>query len=349
MFRKGFVIMVAFCLGMSVMLTDVEAAGSSSDSQKLKEIQQNKKKTESELNKTQSSLKEKEEKVRELETQLGKMKDELAKHQQDLAENEKRLKEQEARFRAMLVRMYEKGESQYLVHLLTAESFSDFLQRFETVRLILKHERNTLDGYIETKQNIQKLMAAIQEQEEKLKPVYEEAKKELGEYQTLYKKQKSELAHLKHQEELTLEAIAEKNRLVAAANAGGSYGSGQLTWPTRPKGTITDYFGTRGGRHEGIDIGLPLGTPIVAADSGVVVLTKSNPGGYGYYVVIDHGNGLKTLYAHMYPSTVRVSVGQRVSKGQQIAEVGNNGKSTGPHLHFETHKNGRPVNPLSYY
>ncbi len=91
-----------------------------------------------------------------------------------------------------------------------------------------------------------------------------------------------------------------------------------------------------------------MGSPIVAAASGIVVLTKSDPDGYGYYVVIDHGNGLKTLYAHMYPSTVQVEVGDRVEKGQQIASVGNYPQLV-PYLHFEIHENGRPVDPLQYY
>nr|WP_255516925.1 MULTISPECIES: M23 family metallopeptidase [Thermoactinomyces] len=120
-----------------------------------------------------------------------------------------------------------------------------------------------------------------------------------------------------------------------------------LAWP-QPGGKVSSEFGERNGNHEGIDIKNSMGSPIVAAASGIVVLTKSDPDGYGYYVVIDHGNGLKTLYAHMYPSTVQVEVGDRVEKGQQIASVGNYPQLV-PYLHFEIHENGKPVDPLQYY
>ena len=99
--------------------------------------------------------------------------------------------------------------------------------------------------------------------------------------------------------------------------------------------------------HEGVDIGAPEGTPIVAAADGVVI--KSGPAsGYGWVIVIDHGGGLTTVYGHMYHSTVVVSQGEAVSKGQKIASIGNNGRSTGPHLHFEVRMNGNSLDPLKY-
>ncbi|PRX40920.1 transglycosylase-like protein with SLT domain [Planifilum fimeticola] len=113
-------------------------------------------------------------------------------------------------------------------------------------------------------------------------------------------------------------------------------------------GEITSPFGWRWGRmHEGVDIGAPEGTPIVAAADGVVI--KSGPAsGYGWVIVIDHGGGLTTVYGHMYHSTVVVSQGEAVSKGQKIASIGNNGRSTGPHLHFEVRMNGNSLDPLKY-
>jgi murein DD-endopeptidase MepM/ murein hydrolase activator NlpD len=118
----------------------------------------------------------------------------------------------------------------------------------------------------------------------------------------------------------------------------------QMSWPVN--GVLTSTFGWRWGRmHNGIDIGAPTGTSISAASGGYVYFAGSM-GGYGNVVLIDHGGGLTTLYAHQ--SQVKASVGQTVSRGQQIGLVGSTGHSTGPHLHFEVRKNGVPVDPLGY-
>jgi murein DD-endopeptidase MepM/ murein hydrolase activator NlpD len=100
-----------------------------------------------------------------------------------------------------------------------------------------------------------------------------------------------------------------------------------------------------GSLHPGIDIGAGMGTPIKAAASGRVIVAAYS-GGYGNLVVIDHGNGLATAYAHQ--SRIAVSVGQEVSQGQVIGYVGSTGFSTGPHLHFEVRVNGSPADPMGY-
>lgn len=137
-------------------------------------------------------------------------------------------------------------------------------------------------------------------------------------------------------------------QIQAAQGGGGSSGSGVsssgLIWPV--SGPITSPFGERwGGFHPGIDIGASMGTPIKAAASGRVIVSGYN-GGYGNLVVIDHGNGLATAYAHQ--SSIAVSVGQQVGQGQVIGYVGSTGFSTGPHLHFEVRVNGSPVDPMGY-
>lgn len=130
--------------------------------------------------------------------------------------------------------------------------------------------------------------------------------------------------------------------------------SGQFLWPVEG-GRLTSEFGPRvhpikrtQKSHNGIDIAKAQGAPILASDSGIVV--ESRPaGGYGWKITIDHGNGYQTVYAHMYAKDVQVKQGDRVAKGQKIALVGNNGWSTGPHLHFEIKRNGRVINPLPVF
>jgi murein DD-endopeptidase MepM/ murein hydrolase activator NlpD len=132
--------------------------------------------------------------------------------------------------------------------------------------------------------------------------------------------------------------VASRGTSASASTSGGM-------WPV--SGTITSRFGMRWGKlHKGIDIAAPTGTDVHASMAGKVTFSGWDNGGYGYLVIIDHGNGLVTYYGHN--SKLLVSVGQTVSKGEHIADVGSTGDSTGSHCHFEIRKNGTPVNPLSY-
>lgn len=111
---------------------------------------------------------------------------------------------------------------------------------------------------------------------------------------------------------------------------------------------ITSRYGGRWGRfHHGIDLAAPSGTPIYAAESGTVTVSTTNGRGYGYYIKINHGSGVSTIYAHC--SALLVEAGQSVEKGQLIAKSGNTGKSTGPHLHFEVLIDGNSQNPERFY
>ncbi len=150
-----------------------------------------------------------------------------------------------------------------------------------------------------------------------------------------------------------VDALAQQSASLAAAirqsqaNA-GSTGTGVspsgFIWPCN--GVVVSGFGMRWGRmHEGIDIGCGYGAPIWAAAAGTVIWSGWR-GGYGNAVVVDHGNGLATLYAHS--STLLVSVGQTVSQGETVALIGSTGNSSGPHLHFEVRVNGSAVDPLLY-
>ncbi|SKC88398.1 LysM peptidoglycan-binding domain-containing M23 family metallopeptidase [Maledivibacter halophilus] len=122
-------------------------------------------------------------------------------------------------------------------------------------------------------------------------------------------------------------------------------GTGKLAKPTS-RGILTSPFGWRWGRrHSGIDIGIPTGTDVKAADGGKVIFSGTK-GGYGKCIIIDHGGNVNTLYAHN--SELLVKKGTKVFKGQIIAKSGNTGVSTGPHLHFEVRKNNTPVNPAKY-
>ncbi|WHH61089.1 peptidoglycan DD-metalloendopeptidase family protein [Petroclostridium sp. X23] len=112
-------------------------------------------------------------------------------------------------------------------------------------------------------------------------------------------------------------------------------------------GILTSRFGSRwGSQHTGIDIAGAIGTPVTAADGGKAIFAGASGSGYGNLIIIDHGNGYQTYYAHL--NTIKIKKGDSVYKGQNIATVGATGKVTGPHLHFEVRKNGSPIDPLQY-
>lgn len=155
--------------------------------------------------------------------------------------------------------------------------------------------------------------------------------------------------YLREVDALAAESAALAARIQEAQRGAGSTGSGQpsaagFIWPC--DGVVVSGFGMRWGRmHEGIDIGCSFGTPNRAAASGTVIYAGWL-GGYGNLVVVDHGNGLSTAYAHA--STIVVAVGQSVSQGETVSLVGSTGNSSGPHLHFEVRVNGSAVDPLGY-
>lgn len=157
------------------------------------------------------------------------------------------------------------------------------------------------------------------------------------------------------------EAVDEKIQVGTKKNTYGGYYSGggtavsyggRMLWPAIGATSISSYYGKRslGGWHGALDIVRPGGSrgcPVVAAESGRVTFAGWYNSG-GYTVMIDHGNGISTLYAHMLQGSIRVSPGQRVTRGQQIGQIGATGYVTGPHLHFEVRVNGTRVNPLPY-
>lgn len=126
-----------------------------------------------------------------------------------------------------------------------------------------------------------------------------------------------------------------------------SLGTGRFSWPVPHFFKVSSQFGPRGHKHhDGIDIPAPIGTPIVAVDTGVVIYSDDGIRGYGNMIVVAHGDDLFTVYAHNKRN--KVDKGERVEKGQVIAHIGNTGRSTGPHLHFEIRVKNKVRNPAQF-
>lgn len=353
--RHIFIASLSVCLALSIWSADVHAAPSKKAEQqeKLKELQENEKTKNKQLGQAQIELNKLKKEIAPLEKQMDQYDSQLQQLNKEIAANEKLLQEQQKQLNKRVIHLYQSGEMGYMGQLISAKSFGEFLARVEGIRLIVKNDSNLVTEYKNTAKSISDKKKSIEVLHAKIKPLFAKEKAKLAEIEKKTKGLDKELANIQHDEEVTEAAIKEQERLerLASQQYSGNYGTGRLMKPGI--GSITSYYGSRWGRqHKGIDIDDnkpgPAGKKIFAADSGVVILTKSNPGGYGYYIVIKHSDGLSTLYGHMYRSTVRVKEGQRVQKGQWIADIGNNGRSTGSHLHFEVHKNGTAVDPMPY-
>ncbi len=232
----------------------------------------------------------------------------------------------------------------------------------ETITIDIKLIKSLSQEYIELEKNTK----LLNEEKVKLAKYKNELNKQQKYYNSLLEKRRELLARynqeiaktkqdIDYYEDIKKEKYEELQKYIIqsqALNRNLRYSGGRLLWPTTSN-LITSYFGYRVHPiyrttrfHSGIDIGAPYGAPIYAAESGKVILA-SYYDGYGNCIIIDHGDGVSTLYAHC--SSIIVKVGQYVSKGQIIGYVGSTGNSTGPHLHFEVRINGNPVNPLNYF
>ena len=282
--------------------------------------------------------------------------------------------EQKEALRVRMRSMEENGSLSYLAVVFEASSFSDLLSRIDFISEIMKYDKQLEDAYIAARQHVEDVKAeyeATKAEHEATKLELEQKKAELeaqiADALEVISSLESDIENYKKQfdantaQEQSLRsqidtAIAELERQQQeTVNNGGaiSSGSGSFMWPTPSTTYVSSPFGTRfhpifheNRFHSGIDIAAASGATIVAADSGTVV-SAIYSSSYGNYVVISHGNGNSTLYAHM--SSMAVTSGQAVTKGQTIGYVGSTGWSTGAHLHFEIKIGGQLVDPQSQF
>lgn len=212
-----------------------------------------------------------------------------------------------------------------------------------------KEERDNLLKELEEGKQVKDLKVEEEETKEYYIISYEEAKQLAStNVDNIENEKKSKLAKEKIEKRNTniVKNIRRGGTVSASSSSNASAMLGSLSFrrPLNSSRVSAGYLGYPG--HRGIDFPSPQGTPVMAAESGTVTTVMYSNKSYGNRVIIDHGNGISTLYGHN--STIGVSLGQKVSKGQTIAGVGSTGNSTGNHVHFEIRINGKPINPTSY-
>lgn len=261
--------------------------------------------------------------------------------------------------------IYENGMTSYLEMIFEANGIADLFTRIAVVESIVKHDNNIIDDYNAQAQQIEEAKVIIEtekneqvEAREILEGKQSVIKQKQAEKDKIINALSNDIKTLKKLEQQMLQAERTiQNQINAALNSSGQSGlvykgNGKFQFPLASYTRMSSPYGYRihpisGTRklHAGIDYAAPRGTAIYAADDGKV-LTSGWINGYGYTVSVNHGSGYVTMYAHC--SSLLVSAGQNVKRGQTIAKVGSTGNSTGNHLHFEVRVNGKTVNPAGY-
>ncbi|HBT47850.1 MAG TPA: peptidase M23 [Peptococcaceae bacterium] len=359
------------------------AAGSGSDlddlRQQQKEVeskiqQQNRllesKKSEGEellqqLEELEAEIRAKEQEIQRLEAELKVAQERVERAAAELALAEARQQERMDLFCRRLKEIYQKGQVSYLEVLLQSTSFSDFLVRMELLGKIAENDMRLVEEIKAERERIAAQKAALEAERDALAKLKRQADGERALLASRQAEKQRLLARVEEEKKRVAQAldelealsrqIAAKIRAIQEQNRRqlGPRGTSDLLWPLPGYTSISSPFGWRihpllktQRFHSGIDIPAPTGTEVLAVEDGLVIST-GYLGAYGNHIIIDHGGGFSTMYAHL--SAILVAEGQEVKRGQVIGRVGSTGWSTGPHLHFETHLRGEPTNPLQYY
>jgi len=371
------IVVLLFVFAAILPLTSILASADNiSDLQKkIQESQSKKKNIQSEINEINAEKNNLLAEIKAYDTQIEILKSEIEEMNQKIAQDDaviadvqKQLDDATAKaekqyetYKERIRVMYENGTDSFFEILLNSESFSDFLNKYEIVKQISEYDSNMVDKLEQIKKEIadkKSQLEAIKEQKVQKVNTLNSSKKTMeskaSEKDRMVAKLDNDKASLeKKLKQQDAEENAIRAQIARLQNPGTPYTGGSMVWPAPASRLITSPYGTRfhpvlkyNRFHAGIDIGAGMGTSVVAANSGKVITATYNSS-YGYYVVIDHGGGISTLYAH--GSKIITSVGANVSAGQEIMKVGSTGISTGPHLHFEVLVNGKNTDPMGYF
>ena len=304
--------------------------------------------------------------IKESEILIEEYKELIAQEEINIADTQEEYEKNYALFLDVIKFLHEEGSANYLEILLESDSFANFLTRVDTVTNILEYNKKVINNLQQTKENLEKRkqyyedwiieygeelerLAVIRknakEWQQTAKAAIEEAERKIQENIAL----QAELDREEREMQKEIERLQREYQLRQESLK--KYVGGEFLWPVpiSNKKISSDFGGRKSpitGRweqHNGIDIPAPLNTDIFAANDGTVILSQYSAG-YGNYIVIDHGGGKSTLYAHN--NTNLKKVGDTVKRGDVIAKIGTTGWSTGWHLHFGYYEDGVPLNPL---
>jgi murein DD-endopeptidase MepM/ murein hydrolase activator NlpD len=379
---------VTLSLVLTCFSANLLSAGAASYREKINELESKQAKVKEQINSLKSDIGDQEKLKDALQDEINTVQAQIDVYNGQLTEVENRLSEIEAQkeqkqndlentkqtFMTRLRAMYVSGDNSMLNVLLSANDFGDFLYRDQLLSSVTDHDNAIMEQLKADIKAVEELETQANEEKQEIQSIKSEVDAKRAELGDRMKEMNAVISELEGQKsgledqldeyaaaidefeaKIQAEAAAAAKNNNSSASQSPSYSGGAKpnaggwVWPCPGFYYISSYVGPRWGRtHNGLDIagGSIYGKPIVAARAGTVIDAGWNSGGYGNYVMINHGDGFITIYGHM--SSVAAYNGQSVSAGQVIGYVGNSGRSTGPHLHFEVRLNGSVEDPLDY-
>ena len=310
-----------------------------------------------------TQLAQSEEELNKINVEVSTLTDQIAENEQKLSNAQEQYDKVKNVLDARVIEIYKSDNLQFLGVLFAAKNVKEFFQTYDKLVLLSKYDKALLDSAeqqieeIETTKKIldekKKQIVESKQLQQKKTQVVQNSKTRREYYLSKLTKQEQELQTQIDEYNTQVTQIENEIRMLALGSISEDYIGGAFTWPVPGRTSLTSLYGMRvhpitGAYrlHTGIDISAPIGTNFVAAANGVVSKATYNTA-YGNMVIIDHGGGVQTLYAH--GSEILVQVGDEVKAGTPVLAVGSTGYSTGPHAHFEIRINGQTVNPLDYY
>lgn len=303
-----------------------------------------------------------EEQMEEISANLRQVENEIKETEEKLGTIQERYDHQEEIFKQRLVYLYESGETRYLDVLLSSKSIVDFISKYYLISEIAEYDKNLLTSIGEEKKQIAQIEQKLKESKELLKTTKAEQKKIVvglenskvikTSYVNKLTKEEQQIQEEMELYQQELDLIELQILLASLEGTDSDYIGGEFAWPLPGYYTITSQYGMRFHpilkiykKHTGLDIGAPTGAYIIAANDGVVTQSTYSYS-YGNFIMINHGGGVYTLYAH--GSERLKEVGDIVERGEAIMKVGSTGWATGAHLHFEIRINGQTIDPYNY-
>ena len=328
----------------------------------LENVQSNLSENLQQVEKLDSRIETAEKELAEQESKITELKESISQLETELNTITEKYDKQVELFKQRMVAIYIAGDTQYLDVLLNSSSLSDFISSYYIISQLTQIDEELINNLETKKKSMDLSMQKLENEKKELATIVENQTRTTRTLQNTKKMRENFIAKLSDEEKNLQEKIDEINQqydivnqqILALAQQGidTAYIGGELEWPVPGYTRIASKFAMRvhpiTGQyklHTGVDIGAPEGANFVAANDGIVVKAELNAA-YGNMVIIDHGGGISTLYAH--GSAILVEVGQSVKRGDSILKVGSTGYSTGPHAHFEVRINGVATDPLPY-